>query len=131
MNSIRLKTKKSVRFYSGSKRVVTSRRGHLISLKFDQIGFASKFDILATFSQSIQSVFDQVLFFQRNRCTREFDGAVFRPKNAQTTLCLKSGNICLQEDESRFDVSMRYWKLSSKIKKKNDSVTNCFYTTLI
>ena len=38
------------------------------------------------------------LFFQRNRCGRESDGAVFWPKNAETTLCLKGCNICLQED---------------------------------
>ena len=29
-----------------------------------------------------------------------------------------------QEGESRFDVSVKYWKMSTKI--KNDSVTNCF-----
>ena len=34
-----------------------------------------------------------------------------------------------QEIESRFDVSLKYWKMSTKI--KNDSVINCFYATLI
>ena len=29
-----------------------------------------------------------------------------------------------QEGESRFDVSVKYWKMSTKI--ENDSVTNCF-----
>ena len=39
-----------------------SKGGHLISLKFDQIGFGSKFDAPATFAQSAQSVIYQVLF---------------------------------------------------------------------
>ena len=34
-----------------------------------------------------------------------------------------------QEDKNRFDVSLKYWKMSTKI--KNDSVANCFYATLI
>ena len=33
-----------------------------------------------------------------------------------------------QESESRFDVSLKNWKMSTKI--KNGSVTNCFYATL-
>ena len=34
-----------------------------------------------------------------------------------------------QEGKSRFDVSLKYCKMSNKI--KNDSVANCFYATLI
>ena len=34
-----------------------------------------------------------------------------------------------QEGESGFDVSLKYWKMSTKV--KNDSVTNCFYATSI
>ena len=33
------------------------------------------------------------------------------------------------EGESRFDVSLKYWKLSPKT--KNKTVNNCFYATLI
>ena len=34
-----------------------------------------------------------------------------------------------QEGESRFDVSLKYWELFKTI--ENDSVTKCFYATLI
>ena len=37
------------------------------------------------------------LFFQRNRCTREFDSAVLWPKMPKPR-CFKNCNICLQED---------------------------------
>ena len=34
-----------------------------------------------------------------------------------------------QEGESMFDLSLECWKMFTKI--KNDTVTNCFYATLI
>ena len=34
-----------------------------------------------------------------------------------------------QDGKNRFDVSLKYWKMSTKI--KNDSVANCFCATLI
>ena len=40
--------------------------------------------------------------------------------------CLFAGR---QESKSRFSASLKHWKMSTKI--KNDSVTNCFYATLI
>ena len=54
----------------------------------------------------------------------------FFGKNLQTT-CLRGCNVCLQEDkgESRFSVSLKYWKMSTKM--NNDSVTTCFCVTLI
>ena len=70
--------------------------------------------------------------FSRETAVQETLMASFLAKNAQTTLCLKGCNICLQDDrrvKSRFDVSLKYWKMSTKI--KNDSVANCFYATLI
>ena len=38
-------------------------------------------------------------------------------------------SVCKKMGESRFNVSLEYWKMSTKI--KNDSVTNCFCATLI
>ena len=53
----------------------------------------------------------------------------FLDKNAQTTLCLKGLFAGRQEGESRFDASLKYWKLSTTI--KNESVTNFFYAALL
>ena len=58
------------------------------------------------------------LFFQRNRCTRESDGAVFRQKCPNHVVFeglyhLFAGR---QEGKSRFDVSLKYRKMSTEKK---------------
>ena len=55
--------------------------------------------------------------------------AQFLARNAESTLCLKHLFAGRQEGENRFDVSLKYWKLSTTT--ENDSVTKCFYATLI
>ena len=71
------------------------------------------------------------VFFQRNRSTRKFDGAIFRPKMPKPRCFWRAVTSVWGRDEgkSRFDVSLKYWKMSTTI--KNDSVINCFYATLI
>ena len=58
--------------------------------------------------------------------------ATFFGQKCPNHVVFRGCNISLQEDrrvESRFDVFLKYWKMSTKI--KNDSVINFFYGTLI
>ena len=57
------------------------------------------------------------LFFQRNSCTRESDGAIFWPNFPNHVLFEGLQHLFAgrQDGKSRFDVSLKYWKMPRKL----------------